>query len=488
MNIEPCSKYVHGEGLNQGYRFNAYNGMLHLHPEVVSRRNSGVGIHRSNVSSPRRSQQHGTSKEFPEASTETPPWVKALQKRRDGSDCGNGKLLLEKKSENVFFPWTEEPNKGITNNDLHKTKIEPPGPFIGDAFSSLSNNVGTTSKPLKEKKKVSGDKKKGKSKKVKDKSEVSEKKSITNNKSLKKPANASTNCESGIAQIEPFVVNWCRSNHHTPNKKTLLASPPLPSHEVEATSTTSATSRSGECFDTQNISKMPTSSREVNFFSEFGFNWTNSDNTVSKEPSTLRKSNEVISEREINRSTRRNSSSDGKIKKCRNTAKGTVTILDSCKDDACKITWTREPLTSPLKAKPRLSMVITSPTKKMIRDSKRDVKKDWEQYRKDAGTKIVKLQLEDDNIGFDNSFCDALEVDKFNKPTTTNTEPLDFSDFDEQDFSTGDFSVPSLLTNKHVLPLHNTPNKDIPFGTSFYRPSADKMRSSPFSSKWNANL
>lgn len=489
MNVEPRGKFVYGEGSNSELRLKGSN---RIYPLVD-------GMSRSRFSSPRRLQQRGSG-EFPDECSGTPPWVKSLQQRQNGIDCVSSKSKREKlKADQFFLPWSDEDMNGkiINSKSSNKVKIEPPGPFVGDAFSPCKVNAGGARKLLKSKtKKTIGEKPRDISKKSMGKSGVSAKKTCVDKKS-KKQTKFSQQQWSESDPSEPFVVDWCRTIH--------LKSSKLPVVECEATSTTSATSRSKDLFDTLNTPKFSTpivsksprrntgfissktkairlssasnvTSDTSNFFREFDFEVTHLDDAFSRR--------DPIASKEMNPNDTvgvltpiRKSS---KIKTIRKDI-GSIDKIGNV--EPSKVTWTRENLVSPPRAKPRLSMTVINPAKKKAMDTKRSTKQVTGNFDKES-SKIFKLVTENEKL---HKYTEALDSAKSKRYSGKNSEPLDFSEFDTEDFSSeegsGDFSDPSVLSVQPTLPLYCSADNDAP--KSFFQSSDDMENfwSSPFAFK-----
>jgi hypothetical protein len=497
MNVEPRGKFVNGEGVNHDLRLKGNNRILH-HSDVFAR-SFDYALPRTRFSSPRRLQQR-ESGEFPEECSETPPWVKSLQQKQNGSDCVASKSKREKvKADHFFLPWSDEDMNGKINKNSNKVKIEPPGPFLGDAFGSGKVGVGGTNKLLKSRiKNAICEKPQNSSKKCMDKSGVSAKRQVVD-KMSKKQAKVSTQQWSESVPSEPFVVDWCRTSHLKSSERRVV--------EGEATSTTSATSRSKDLFETMNspkpsspiVSKSPrrntgfiypktkakrlvpttkVPSDTITFFREFDFEVTHLDDAFSgRDPVAFKEKKTNVSVGDL-RSTRKPPKS--------NTESKDKDYLDEIGVvEPSKVTWTRETLVSPRRAKPRLSMTVNNSAKKKAIDTKRGMKQVIGNFEK-GSSKVVKLVTENEKLS---KWAVALDSVKSKMYSGTNSEPLDFSEFDTEDFSSeegsGDFSDPSVLSVQPTLPLYCSADNDVPFQKSFFQSSDDMENfwSSPFSFK-----
>ena len=502
MNIEPRGKFVYGEGANSEIRLKGTNRICHQ--SDITGRTSADAMHRPRYSSPRRLQQRGPG-EFPEESTVTPPWVKSLQRRQSGIDCVSSKSKREKlKAETFILPWADELTSGKISKSSSKIKIEPPGPFLGDAFSSLDAKGGMADKPLKSKcKNVICEKTKEASRKSVGKTGITSKKTGVEKKS--KQLKVSTQEWSESAQSEPFVVDWCRTSHLVHQKLRIA--------ENEATSTTSATSRSKDLFETLKspkhstpvVSKSPRRNTDFvspkskvvrrleasnaatdtgNFFGDFDFNLSHPDDIFSR-----RDPNNNSDLRNKNSSSQNPAASIRKPTKTKTVAKEGQNSDRMGNADPSKISWSRENAVSPRKAssKSRISMTISSPTKKKSMETKLAMKQNSGNFEKETG-KIVKLATENEKL---NRWAESLDAVASKRYSGKNSEPLDFSEFDTEDFSSsgdgsGDFSDPSALSVKPILPLYCAVDRETPFEKSFFQSSDDfdeNLWSSPFSFK-----
>jgi hypothetical protein len=495
MNVEPRGKFVNGEGVINEFRSKGNNHNNH-HSDVLVRSSTNV-LPRSRFSSPRRLQQHGSG-EFPEECSGTPPWVKSLQQRQNCIDLVSSKSKREKlKADQFFLPWSDEDMNGKISKGSNKVKIEPPGPFYGDAFSPCRVDSSGTNKRLQVKNKNAICEKPQESpKKSSGKSGVSSKKAGVVKKS-KKQAKVSTQEWNESVPAEQFVVDWCRTSHLKPPKLTVV--------ECEATSTTSATSRSKDLFDTLKtpklskpiVSKIPlkstvfvspkTKAKRIspasnmrsdtsNFFREFDFDASHPDDAFSRrDPMALEEKNTNVGILAQVRKPSRSSTI------CRD--KGSPNKITSA--EPSKVTWTRENLVSPRRPKPRLSMTASTPAKKKAMDSMRGTKQVIGNFEKES-SKVVKLVTENDKL---NKWTEALGSVKTKRYSRKNSEPLDFSEFDTEDFSSeegsGDFSDPSVLSMKPTLPLHCFADNDALHEKSFFQSSYDMENfwSSPFAFK-----
>lgn len=493
MNVEPRCKFSNFDGVRNDLHLKGSN-RIHHHSDVLAG-SSVNALPRPRYSSPRRIQQRGSG-EFPEECSGTPPWVKSLQQRQNSIDCLSSKSKRDKlKADHFFLPWSDEDLNGKINKTPNRVKIEPPGPFLGDAFSSCKANSSGSNKLLKSRpKNAIGEKSPGIAKKCTGKAGVSAKKVSADNKSKKQ--NISTHQWNENVPSEPFVVDWCRTSHLKASK--------LPIVEVESTSTTSATSRSKDLFETLNAPKLLTptvfknppsntgfvspkmkakrlspttkvTSETSNFFREYDFEVTHPDDAFSNRDAMAYENKSTNVNVGIFAATR-------KLSKSNTTFKDKGSTDKKGNAEPSKVTWTRENLVSPRKAKPRLSMTAMNPARKKPIDKKRVMKQVLGSFEKENG-KVVRLVTENEKP---NKWAEARDSVRSKKFFGKNTEPLDFSEFDTEDFSSeegsGDFSDPSVLSMQPTLPLCCSSDND---AKSFFQSSDDMENfwSSPFAFK-----
>ena len=132
------------------------------------------------------------------------------------------------------------------------------------------------------------------------------------------------------------------------------------------------------------------------------------------------------------------------------------------------MTWMRE---SPARrSKPTLEMFV-SPTKKTSNDSRRPQKTSREQFREREGVKIVTLLTEDDDEWeIDEHFGTVSDTQiKLSNSAYQNLVPIDFTDFDAEDFSTFDDLDPlTLVSSKPAEASINTKSKHEASGKPFF--------------------
>lgn len=110
-------------------------------------------------------------------------------------------------------------------------------------------------------------------------------------------------------------------------------------------------------------------------------------------------------------------------------------VIGLSREDVSLVTWTRG--TPARRSKPTLEMFV-SPTKKKSKDSRRPQKTSWEQFRERGGAKIVTLLTEDDKWEIDDFGTASGTRAPVSNPSSHNLVPLDFTEFDAEDFSTSD--------------------------------------------------
>lgn len=379
----------------------------------------------------------------------------------------------------------DAPSKQMSWDDIYENrrvsmfgntvKHESSSLFTTDPFLTANEDTDRLCQPMVSKQRITlaGDFTKPRSS---DKSRLSQKKRVSGNKSRV----VETNMKSSQvdAQAELIVVDWCRSASPPKLKRVTNAS-----SVSEVTSSTSDTSRSGEHNEVSQKVKFAqsnrcvrrsrtvggTPSRRLNteklamqkpisrerFCNDFDVNWPSADgNAVNREPVHLRQIRDTPSNTNIRYTTPKRAVSTGRRTSMvgpnhaadaepNRTGRRTSMVGVHYGGEAestplrsnARSTAYNHPISTPSKAKSRLYMSVSSP-------------------RKNVNMKVASQCLND--VTHSKKFLPKLDATYYNtfdskktknKTTTINSEPIDFSEFDTDDFSmteslTNDFSMP----------------------------------------------
>jgi hypothetical protein len=439
MNIEPNGTIFNAEGLNRDYS-----------PHDNSIRN---------MTPPRKS--HGFA--FPADFTT----VKA--------NAFQGKSIKQcpiKKTKPIS--WDDIYDKDRERKNHIVMKIEPPGPFVGNAFSSSSDDMDWERNPINDKKKyvMSLDKAKNRSRNT----------TVITNVSAKSPKEKQVVRKAHEnSHIEPVVLSWCRTAE--PSKLTgKIRNSSF--QESEATSTTTATStgRSIEPYDTQyklkrsstprNVSRRrsiceqqysgnqvvkqsPQKSRSYDYATpgDFEVNWSNTETSNCPRQNIHFTSPNDYPNKETSRSTstKRSTSNGRSLRRC-SIANANHMANKKRMEQGDFTPSISEKHISPSKVKPRLYMTVSSPKKKVNKLMSKNLPSDLKCSNKNVG--IGSFEFGDQLYG-----DDKFNLKGSKKTAARNTEPLDFSEFDTEDFSTNDdFCDVFPPPFQPILPLYYTSN------------------------------
>lgn len=382
------------------------------------------------------------------------------------------------KKMTVVHP-TKEKSKPISWDDIYENNRvnkssptilrESPSSLINDPFKPDETNRSRQPIVNKQRITLAGDLTKARSNdnsRLSKKNNNKQKSTTTNEKVIKN--------KQGCPPAEPIVVNWCRSASTSTEKRLTDAS-----QISEVTSTTSATSRSGEFNEISQKGQNFTSnrcvsrsrtvggtpSRRMNIdkcdrrksiskeeicHNNFEVNWPSADgNPVNREVINLR----TIRDTPV-RSSQRNATPKRAVSTSRterhSSVVGTTYGAEPTGAKPRHITTNRRSSldnhqhSTPSKVKPRIYMSVSSP-RKMVN-------------LKCANQCLYGVTNSKKTLpNIDGNFCDTFDEKNVDKITATRLEPLDFSEFDAEDFSSSDdikegFSMPF----KPVEPLYCT--------------------------------
>lgn len=298
-------------------------------------------------------------------------------------------------------------------------------------------------------------------------------------------------------QAEPIVVNWCRTVKPVITNRLADAS-----QISEVTSTTSATSLSGEYNEVFQKRKIDTSNRcasrsktvggtpsrrintdmlnvhkstpkETYFRSDFEVNWPSTHGEVaSREQINLRQIRDTpVKTSQRNPTPKRAVSAS---KNLRRTSIGVGYLADTSPTEARPVSTNRRGSLDNRqhatlgKNKPRIYMSVSSPRKAV--------------NMKSVYARPNNAKYSSNHIPRNDANIRAFECKRTDKTGATNAEPLDFSEFDTEDFSTSDdmnegFSMPF----KPVEPIYCTSNQNKAFFPSIDDDAEEEAWSALFS-------
>lgn len=385
---------------------------------------------------------------------------------------GSKKMTVVQPTKEKTKPisWDDIYENNRVNKSNPKILRESPSSLINDPFNPIPDEANRSRQPIVNKQRITLA------------ADLTKVRSNDNSRlSKKNKKQTSTTVKENVLKYnhvcppaEPIVVNWCRSPSTSTEKRLTDAS-----QISEVTSTTSATSRSGEfneisqkgqnftsnrCvsrsrtvggtpsrrMNTDKCDRHKSISKEEIFHNNFEVNWPSTDgNPANREVINLR----PIRDTPV-RSTQRNATPKRAVSTSRTERRssvvGTTYVAEPTGAKPRPITTNRRSSldnhqhSTPSKVKPRIYMSVSSP-RKMVN------LKCANQCLYDVTNSKKKLP------NFDGNFCNTLDEKRVDKITATGSEPLDFSEFDAEDFSSSDdinegFSMPF----KPVEPLYCT--------------------------------